>query len=790
MMGLQQQADYMERCQLRINHKVVPKACRLMDTLSDCTGVINASTFLPLGGQGKRARSCLDGPSDEHGLVAAGASSSSSAPLARPSTLDASQGSSFPDEGQALEDFECFADEPVADDSDATAPPEAGQAVESFDCLPEPAGTGNPFLQGASTQMRCRMCRSILCFGKCLDCGASSTSSEQQPLPGEGDEGMMNEPRLDPDAPIDDAQHASVPLSVAQYACARALLFAEALGHPCLAKLSQHAEAEFPGIIIDGKLLLDERQLQSIEMQLRKRPEADQVNVVTEYLSLHDLLADDDAVVPAGRDSDDDEPGEHDPVDGYTDSKLPFDVEQHTWPWHRSLADHSIRQCPPQQSTNTNCEHSDSTYLLQLLEKLDRAPDPRAEFLFARYLLPSRLNLNFIFQTLADNLADKLPVVTVGIVEGSVDATEVIAAFRFANYRRTRLQDFRFDACDPELYKVSTLNVALRDRQSRILEAFKTFGRTCAISFGNLALIPEPVEWTIEQVENLTKPLSAAALLRLKANIGLLPDSDRTEFQTTLLKVYPALVRLRESNAMQSTSVLVARGMQVALWSHFVGLDSQYCTRFCEQTGQTLQITLKDYFLNPEFHLTHSLVLAGANDTTGYGKTQLLLRFVSSVAATLSDQASAEGSTSRLIAPIVSQTLDLRDHSTALVCRSPILFDDIRLTDGVQVQYLSEDLAKVLLDVRAGGKFRCRGQDIQLQPDTVRVFSSNCSSLAEFVGGEGHRIESLTETVERRVWFSRVTARLITDEGVSYLTERSRIGHDGYRNAMSTHFDL
>jgi hypothetical protein len=89
------------------------------------------------------------------------------------------------------------------------------------------------------------------------------------------------------------------------------------------------------------------------------------------------------------------------------------------------------------------------------------------------------------------------------------------------------------------------------------------------------------------------------------------------------------------------------------------------------------------------------------------------MRFVHSVAMGLS---MVKGET---ITPIFVKTLDiLREAKPQLSVGSPILFDEVRFSDVVQVQYLSEDTLKALLDVAKlvapyiGGAFKLAFQGV------------------------------------------------------------------------------
>ena len=205
-----------------------------------------------------------------------------------------------------------------------------------------------------------------------------------------------------------------------------------------------------------------------------------------------------------------------------------------------------------------------------------------------------------------------------------------------------------------------------------------------------------------------------------------------------------------------------------------VGLD--------ECSGEVISITLMDYVRNSDYHLNHSLIVLGGDRTTGWGKTQFAMRFITSVAMGMSK---ARGET---ISPLFVKTLDiLREAKSEMAAGSPILFDEVRFADVVQVQYLSEDSLKALLDVRAGGNIHLRNNDATFVPNQVRMWTSNAETLDDFMQGSSRKIfrgESIPDTVRRRAWLCIVNKRLLKASAVVDLKQASAASSSNYNKAL------
>jgi len=299
--------------------------------------------------------------------------------------------------------------------------------------------------------------------------------------------------------------------------------------------------------------------------------------------------------------------------------------------------------------------------------------------------------------------------------------------------------------------------------------------RECASNF----IINEGEDFTMKRMMHLTEQLTDEQFTTLVGDAKLKQrKKECSEFQKALLGCLSSLQHLRSASKAE---VALNPKVAVAEWEYFNDLRIPL-TRYDEVSKQEVSITLYDYIKNEQYHLNHSLIILGGQNTTGYGKSQLAMRFVLSVAAGMSKASGAP------ITPIFARTFDiLREAKSQMAVASPILFDEVRFSDVVQVQYLSEDGLKALLDVRAGGQIHLRHNDATFAPNQVRVWTSNADSMEEFLQGSDRKIfknETVPETVRRRCWVCIVKERLLKPEAIKHLKSVSSSSHSQYRDAL------
>lgn len=466
---------------------------------------------------------------------------------------------------------------------------------------------------------------------------------------------------------------------------------------------------------------------------------------------------------------------------------VPFEVQQHMWPFIRKLHNHSIRRCPcrlveataavPAQAMESFLEMCDVVSLNGL--------EARTEFHIFRYKLPfSSVCLQEVYNELSVSLEAKAPLLCVGLVNQSAGQSEIFVLLRAGTYCRLRADMLNVKMHSPcNAYRPNLKREPqIQKRPSLLLECLQMFAAMCSSSFGDLALVRSE-SWTTESLAAATASSSDTQLLRLFGDAKLTHATERTAFQDALLKSYIILAEIRRRTGSQTSLTTEFSRLKVAEWVHFQYLDHQKCTRLDENSGEELSISLLAYIKDPAYHLAHAIGIFGDNATTGWGKSQVANRFIKSVADTRSDITHED------VIPIVVSNFDgLRRKREQLAKGSPVHFEDSKFSDTTQVQYCSEDFVKASIDVRAGGVIHVRDEDLIFIPETVRVWTANVTSLDEWICGDSKRVPEVSATVRRRMWACFITHRLISDTGKAFLAQTSAESHSTYKRKMGLHF--
>ena len=565
-------------------------------------------------------------------------------------------------------------------------------------------------------------------------------------------------------------------LTTDEYRIAKNLVFARALGHPSLAALEHYAAEHFPHMAA-----VSQAQWDKMEHYRQRKSHEQQVQAVADFLVEIDLHISADAVVSA--------PGGI-PVEGIADdidSAIPLEVEQHTWPYVRSIANHEVRNCPARlHAAPADKVVAPIEDLEALCEEVDmRKLCSRREFFIFEYKLPySAVSLEEVFNELSGSLEAKSPLLCVGLHKQTDTESHVLVLLRSGNYSHIKPEMLLVKTSTP----IRAMSPQLRgshprQRQEALLRAIQQFTGSVSTVYGNLALVEVPGEWTTESLLHLFESVTDEKLLKIVGDARLTKAAERTELQTALLTNLSILQQLRRQSSASDPLLAWFQRLRVAEWIHFQYLDHQACKRFDEDTGVDVEVSLLQYIKDPSLHLAHALGVFGADHTTGWGKSQICNRFVLSVAACKSDIAGVK------IPPIVTNTLDgARRHRAALAQGAPIHFQDCRFSDTVQVQYVSTDLIKAALDVREGGVVHIREEDLVFPPETVRVWSANVSSFEEFVGATVQRVPNAAETMKRRMWVCWLSCKILTARGKEHLVAQTLASHDPYRRRMAAHF--
>jgi hypothetical protein len=318
------------------------------------------------------------------------------------------------------------------------------------------------------------------------------------------------------------------------------------------------------------------------------------------------------------------------------------------------------------------------------------------------------------------------------------------------------------------IYRPKINDLAPKHKVGAICECLLQASKTALESYGNMAIVPKQCEFDLESLSALLRSVGDKQLLILMADAKQCKPEDRNPFQECFLNLYPSLLRLRKLEAAEAEQEEWIASIRVAEWPHFHNLD-QPCTRHDERTGLDITISLYEYLTDSAIFRAQALVILGE---TGFGKSQLANRWVTDVA----EEMSAERGTK--IFPLIVSSLDgIRKRAGLMRMGPPTHMEEMRLSDTVQVQYLSEEMVKILFDIRSGGQVHTRSEDIEFRPGSPRVWTSNASDISDFISKDSDRVpDAMLDSIRRRVWICKLSAPVLTDAGIQFLEAQSAKG--------------
>ena len=362
-----------------------------------------------------------------------------------------------------------------------------------------------------------------------------------------------------------------------QFRLMQAIVFAEALYHPCLAKLRELKEECCPW------LQPTPGQLRGLENTRLRRSRKEQYNVINEFLQSDRIVDGADLIVPAAPPVDDTPLAE-------PDFEIPFEVDQYTWPFIRQLGARALRMCPPmlQQLTPT-------LTILDVKGRLSAVPglpDCRTEFIFLEHRLDASYSCQRVFELLKESLSSREPLLHVGVVGGESAHTDFFVLLRLGNTRKVSLAVFEVDGIAPVgIWRPNCSQLAVSLRQGAILESIETYTKAVTTCYSEFALVEDECEWTFEHLQALLGSLNDGQLQALHENAKL--AATRTGLQNALIKCFGTLMKLRGKKT--DVAELLTANRPVAEWTHFHNLEEFQCTRLDEVTGDDVHISLRDY---------------------------------------------------------------------------------------------------------------------------------------------------------------------------------------------------
>ena len=266
---------------------------------------------------------------------------------------------------------------------------------------------------------------------------------------------------------------------------------------------------------------------------------------------------------------------------------------------------------------------------------------------------------------------------------------------------------------------------------------------------------------------------SAKELLldRMAAEMTL--KKDKTAHQRALCAGWGAIQKLME---LERAGPPAAGGMIVPVLNcpfhifgkdDFEGLDQIIGERHDELTGETLKLSLWAYIMDPNEHETHACVVMGGNNTTGWGKSAVVEKMCSTLATVYAARQSQPLEDAYFIrASSLEGVKQVQDKVQPGV---PLMLDEFEPSDTDQIQYLSANGLKCLLDVSRACDLRGRGQQLLLPAQTPRIFTANSNSLKDWVGSRF----SASLPMWRKCWHFVITKRILKVSAVEALKRQN-----------------
>jgi hypothetical protein len=164
----------------------------------------------------------------------------------------------------------------------------------------------------------------------------------------------------------------------------------------------------------------------------------------------------------------------------------------------------------------------------------------------------------------------------------------------------------------------------------------------------------------------------------------------------------------------------------------YVDLNALIGERVDELSGLPVRVSYMSFLRDPRLHRRYAAVVLGNNETSGWGKSSLA---ESSARAWCLDRCERNGLPLESAMYLRVNSIDsIRAHQKSIDGIGTFIFDEVVLADRSQVQHMSENGVKSLLDVTRPADLRAREHQVILPADVPRIFTANSGSLEEWLG--------------------------------------------------------
>ena len=231
-----------------------------------------------------------------------------------------------------------------------------------------------------------------------------------------------------------------------------------------------------------------------------------------------------------------------------------------------------------------------------------------------------------------ESISSKFKAIQAGFCVGLADGFLVIYVHK-ADYKYLPLDLGINDTAgilkNPKIYRFKCIKGPGTNETTML-----TLHATMTRAMSNLRVIaPKVGNYSFDQIMDILSKMDMARILLLKGRVVAKPYKQRSEFDLTFMRTYKTFMEIREMQNRQSGMMFNAYKptMSIVPLDKLINLRSQKGTRLQEVSMRTETYNLTDLFTKPLVS-KHGIVILGPTQTTGFGKTQFSLRFLSPLA--------------------------------------------------------------------------------------------------------------------------------------------------------------
>jgi hypothetical protein len=344
--------------------------------------------------------------------------------------------------------------------------------------------------------------------------------------------------------------------------------------------------------------------------------------------------------------------------------------------------------------------------------------------------------------TVFDKLVEVLKGVDVLFVSGTVEPGKVLV---FVRKLKQCTPTFTIGDVNPQmfLFKVGS------GKASETL-----FGKFTKVFTGYTSniIVRMPAtcgSYSFDQIIDELRGLTVEQLNRFRGMVECKEPKQRTAFETAFMRCFTSLMKTRDS-----------RGMRCEIINAYKYKKSQPSLLICplqllqgfEQQGVRLKevslanqlYTFRQLLADPDILQRYSVIVLGDDKTTGWGKTNSMLRVLCEHVMAHCESRGLPEDEANIIITNTVETLTTVDLAAAKV--KAWLCDEMCPGDKDSQIYMSNNILKCMLTVTMNADIRAREKNIRIPAGLVRIFTSNARDNNEWVG----RHLSFSEPMRRK----------------------------------------